>query len=159
MRNNTTKNCNDTDWWINKWARFADKGQYPSADTKFQVRFGCKKEAEWWSDESSMSSQCGCRNTESVMTLHSQRYFAMEGIPEEQNGTTIAEASIKIAAFYLTDRTGEIKAKKTKARSPVLNKAARSPLRNMKCHIYKRRLDCQRWIYKRKNGLPCKPQL
>ena len=45
------------------------------------------------------------------MTLHSQRYFAMEGIPEEQNGTTIAETSIRIAAFYLTDRTGEIKAK------------------------------------------------
>lgn len=67
-----------------------------------------------------MSSQCGCRNTESVMTLHSQRYFAMEGISEEQNGTTIAETSIRIAAFYLTDRTGEIKAKKTKARSPVL---------------------------------------
>lgn len=65
-----------------------------------------------------MSSQCGCRNTESVMTLHSQRYFAMEA--EEQNGTTIAETSIRIAAFYLTDRTGEIKAKKTKARSPVL---------------------------------------
>ena len=55
-----------------------------------------------------MSSQCGCRNTESVMTLHSRRYFAMEGIAEEQN------------AFYLTDRTGEIKAKKTMARSPVL---------------------------------------
>lgn len=54
------------------------------------------------------------------MTLHSQRYFAMEGIAEEQNGTTIAEASIRIAAFYLIDRTGEIKAKKTKARSPVL---------------------------------------
>lgn len=65
-----------------------------------------------------MSSQCGCRNTESVMTLHSQRYFAMEA--EEQNGTTIAETSIRIAAFYLTYRTGEIKAKKTKARSPVL---------------------------------------
>ena len=64
-----------------------------------------------------MSSQCGCRNTESVMTLHSQRYFAMGGIPEEQNGTTIAETGIRIAAFYLTDRTGEIKAK---ARSPVL---------------------------------------
>lgn len=65
-----------------------------------------------------MSSQCGCRNTESVMTLHSQRYFAMEA--EEQNGTTIAETSIRIAAFYLTDRTGEIEAKKTMARSPVL---------------------------------------
>ena len=65
-----------------------------------------------------MSSQCGCRNTESVITLHSQRYFAMEGIAEEQNGTTIA--SIRIAAFYLTDRTGEIEAKKTMARSPVL---------------------------------------
>ena len=65
-----------------------------------------------------MSSQCGCRNTESVMTLHSQRYFAMEA--EEQNGTTIAETSIRIAAFYLTYRTGEIKAKKTMARSPVL---------------------------------------
>lgn len=46
------------------------------------------------------------------MTLHSQRYYAMEGISEEQNGTTIAEISIRIAAFYLTDRTGEIKAKK-----------------------------------------------
>lgn len=67
-----------------------------------------------------MSSQCGCRNTESVMTLHIQRYFAMEGIAEEQNDTKIAEASIRIAAFYLTDRTGEIKAKKTMARSPVL---------------------------------------
>lgn len=44
----------------------------------------------------------------------------MEGIAEEQNGTTIAEASIRIAAFYLTDRTGEIEAKKTMARSPVL---------------------------------------
>ena len=54
------------------------------------------------------------------MTLHIQRYFAMEGIAEEQNDTKIAEASIRIAAFYLTDRTGEIKAKKTKARSPVL---------------------------------------
>ena len=54
------------------------------------------------------------------MTLHSQRYFAMEGIAEEQNGTTIAEASIRIAAFYLTDRTGEIKTKKTMARSPIL---------------------------------------
>ena len=52
------------------------------------------------------------------MTLHSQRYFATEA--EEQNGTTIAETSIRIAAFYLTYRTGEIKAKKTKARSPVL---------------------------------------
>lgn len=52
------------------------------------------------------------------MTLHSQRYFAMEGISEEQNGT--AETSIRIAAFYLTDRTGEIEAKKTMARSPVL---------------------------------------
>ena len=51
------------------------------------------------------------------MTLHSQRYFAMGGIPEEQNGTTIAETGIRIAAFYLTDRTGEIKAKKTKAYS------------------------------------------
>lgn len=54
------------------------------------------------------------------MTLHRQRYFAMEGIAEEQNGTKIAEASIRIAAFYLTDRIGEIKAKKTMARSPVL---------------------------------------
>lgn len=54
------------------------------------------------------------------MTLHIQRYFAMEGIAEEQNDTKIAEASIRIAAFYLTDRTGEIKAKKTMARSPVL---------------------------------------
>ncbi len=44
----------------------------------------------------------------------------MEGIAEEQNGTTIAEAGIRIAAFYLTDRTGEIKAKKIMARSPVL---------------------------------------
>jgi len=33
---------------------------------------------------------------------------------------TIAENSIRIAAFYLTDRTGGIKAKKTMARSPVL---------------------------------------
>ena len=33
---------------------------------------------------------------------------------------TIAETSIRIAAFYLTDRTGEIEAKKTMARSPVL---------------------------------------
>ena len=32
----------------------------------------------------------------------------------------IAEICIRIAALYLTDRTGEIKAKKTKARSPVL---------------------------------------
>ena len=54
------------------------------------------------------------------MTLHRQRYFAMEGIAEEQNGTKIAEASIRIAAFYLTDRTGEIEAKKIMARSPVL---------------------------------------
>lgn len=54
------------------------------------------------------------------MTLHSQRYFAMEGISEEQNGTTIAETSIRIAALYFTDRTGEIKAKKTMARSLVL---------------------------------------
>ena len=54
------------------------------------------------------------------MTLHSQRYFAMKGIAEEQNGTTTAKPSTKIAAFYLTDRTGEIKAKKTMARSPVL---------------------------------------
>lgn len=55
------------------------------------------------------------------MTLHSQRYFAMKGIAEEQNGTTIAETSIRIAAFYLTDRTGEIKGlKKAMARSPVL---------------------------------------
>ena len=76
-----------------------------------------------------MSSQCGCRNTESVMTLHSQRYFAMGGIPEEQNGTTIAETGIRIAAFYLTDRTGEIKAKKTMAKSPVLvEQSRRSPL-------------------------------
>ena len=67
-----------------------------------------------------MSSQCGCRNTESVMTLHSQRYFAMGGIPEEQNGTTIAETGIRIAAFFVTDRTGELKGKKSKARSPVL---------------------------------------
>lgn len=44
----------------------------------------------------------------------------MEGIAEEQNGTTIAEASIRIAVFYLTDRTGEIEAKKIMARSPVL---------------------------------------
>ena len=44
----------------------------------------------------------------------------MEGIAEEQNGTKIAEASIRIAAFYLTDRTGEIEAKKIMARSPVL---------------------------------------
>lgn len=38
------------------------------------------------------------------MTLHSQRYFAMEGIAEEQNGTTIAETSIRIAAFYFNGR-------------------------------------------------------
>lgn len=31
-----------------------------------------------------MSSQCGCRNTESVMTLRDPRYFAMEKIAEEQ---------------------------------------------------------------------------
>ena len=67
-----------------------------------------------------MSSQCGCRNTESVMTLHSHMYFAMEVIAEELNGTTIAETYIRIAAFYLTDRTGEIEAKKIMARSPVL---------------------------------------
>lgn len=59
------------------------------------------------------------------MTLHSQRYFAMEGISEEQNGTTIAETSIRIAALYLTDRTGEIKAKKTMVRSPVLVEQSR----------------------------------
>lgn len=59
------------------------------------------------------------------MTLHNQRYFAMERIFEEQNGTTIAETSIRIAAFYLTDRIGEIKAKKTMARSPVLVEQSR----------------------------------
>lgn len=33
---------------------------------------------------------------------------------------TIAETSIRIAAFYLAGRTGEIMAKKTMARSPGL---------------------------------------
>ena len=54
------------------------------------------------------------------MTLHSQRYFAMEGISEEQNGTRRSRKPASEAAFYLTDRTGEIEAKKTMARSPVL---------------------------------------
>ena len=77
----------------------------------------------------SMSAQCGCRNTEFIMTLHSQRHFVVEGISEEQDDTTIAGTSIRIVAFYLTDIIGEIKAKKTMARNPyLLNKATRLPL-------------------------------
>ena len=90
-----------------------------------------------------MSSQCGCRNTESVMTLHSQRYFAMEGISEEQNGTRQSQkpASEQPRSTLLTEREKSRQRKQWQKVRCSLNKAALSPLRNMKCHIYKRRLE------------------
>lgn len=82
-----------------------------------------------------MSSQCGCRNTESVMTLHSQRYFAMEGISEEQNGTRRSRkpASEQPRSTLPTEPEKSRQRKHWQEVRCSLNKAARSPLRNMKC--------------------------
>ena len=90
-----------------------------------------------------MSSQCGCRNTESVMTLHSQKCFAMEGISEEQNGTRQSRkpASEQPRSTLPIEREKSRQRKQWQEVRCSLNKAARSPLRNMKCHIYNRRLE------------------